>query len=136
VTTVSLPTLVGPTENALRSLLQRILAATQITGYVEWVYLNVRDSSDADAQVDELVADALKQPISDVLAARQRLAAEGLIDAAGALTSLGQDQLLHGRALVGAATKKLTEGIPRAQLEVTAEVLETVRRRAQAELSD
>lgn len=34
-----LPTVIGPTENALRSLLSHILASTPINDYDEWVAL-------------------------------------------------------------------------------------------------
>jgi hypothetical protein len=135
MTTHPLPTVVGPTENALRALLGRVLTVTTIGGYAEWVYLNVRSAAGDDAQVDAPVADALKQPVADVLLVRQRLGAGGLIDPAGALTSSGQDELRHGRKLVAAVTEKLTDGIDPVRLDVAADVLDTVRRRAEEELS-
>jgi hypothetical protein len=130
-----LPTVVGPTEKALRTLLGRILTVTNIGGYAEWVYLNIRSAAGDGVQVDMPVADALKQPVADVMLVRQRLESRGLIDPVGGLTQSGQDELRHGRELVAAMTEKLTDGIDPARLEVAADVLDTVRRRAEEELS-
>jgi hypothetical protein len=57
-----LPPAIGATENALRPLLTHALAGSLIGGYDEWVYLNVHERADDPARVEELVADALKQP--------------------------------------------------------------------------
>jgi hypothetical protein len=108
---------------------------TTIGDYAAWVYLNIRDGIDIHADVDQQVADALKQPGAEVLSVRQRLAAGGLVDTTGRLTPLGQEQLHQGRELVAATTDKLTEGIDPQSLKVAGEVLETVRHRAEKELS-
>jgi hypothetical protein len=130
-----LPTVIGPTENALRALLGRVLSPTTIGGYAGWVYLNIRDGFDIHAEVDQQVADTLKQPVAEVLSVRQRLAAAGLVDTTGRLTPLGHEQLHQGRELVAAMTDKLTDGIDAQSLKVAAEVLDTVRNRAENELS-
>jgi len=124
-----LPPVIGSTENALRSLLRKVLSNTVIRGYDEWVYLSVRSATDGGATVEELVAGALKQPAPVALAIRSRLVDSGLLDAAGALTALGRDQLNHGRELVSSMTQTLTADIDTAQLQTTIETLDTVRRR-------
>ncbi len=130
----TLPALIGTTENTLRSLLSHLLKDTKVTGYTEWVYLNISCTSDDHDKVDQLVAAELNQSIADVAVTRQQLGAKGLIDAVGGLTPLGHDQLLRGRNLVLAITEKLTHGIQKEQLEVTAQVLDTIRHRANQEL--
>lgn len=126
-----LPPIVGATENALRPLLTQIVARSPIGGYDEWVYLNVRDTADDPAQVENLVADALKRSRDDVGAARTRLSEAGLLDTQGALTPAAREQLTRCRELVAQTTQTLTSGIDPAAVQTTIETLEIVRTRAE-----
>ena len=133
---LALPPVIGTTENALRSLLRQLLSSTAIGGYDEWVYLNIRDAADDVTRAEASVADALKQPVAAAAAARSRLFEAGLLDAAGALTQLGHDELRHGRELISATTRALTAGIEPARLRAAVEILDTVRLRAENHLRD
>ena len=59
-------TVIGPTENALRSLLSHVLAATPINDYDEWVALNYTASRQTTVVLT--LASALKIEINDVIA--------------------------------------------------------------------
>lgn len=126
-----LPPIIGETENVLRPLLVRALAASAIGGYDEWVYLNIQERADDPAQVDDLVAAALRRPIEDVIDVRTHLTEAGLLSADGALTACGRDELARGRNSVAQTTATLTAGIEPTALQVTIETLEIVRSRAE-----
>jgi len=126
-----LPPVIGATENALRPLLARALAGSLIEGYDEWVYLNIQERADDPAQVEELVADALKQPCEAVVAVRSRLVDAGLLDTEGLLTAAGREQLNRCRELVSETTQALIAGIDPAAVQTTIDTLDTVRTRAE-----
>ena len=126
-----LPPVIGVTENALRPLLTHALAGSLIGGYAEWVYLNIQERADDPARVEELVADALKQPREVVAAARTRLLDAGVLDTDGSLTGSGREQLNRCRDMVSAITQALTAGIDPAAVQTTLDTLDTVRARAE-----
>lgn len=126
-----LPPVIGATENALRPLLAHVLAGSLIGGFDEWVYLNIRDGADDPTRVEELVADALKQPREVVATIRTRLVDASLLDADGSLTAIGREQLSNRRGLVAQTTEALTVGIDPAAVQTTIETLDTVRTRAE-----
>ncbi len=126
-----LPAAVGATENALRPLLGRALAASLIPGYDEWVYLNVQERADDPARVEELVADALKAPREVVVAARVRLVDAGLLDVEGLPTGTGREELNRCRGTVTEITRALTDGIDPAAMQATVDTLDVVRARAE-----
>jgi hypothetical protein len=128
-----LPSEIGATENALRSLLIETLRGTQVAGYEQWVYLNVRESYDGEAVLAR-AAQVLKEPEDAVRTIQTELTAQGLLDQQGSLTSKGAEALAAARTRVTAETKSLTEGIEAAQVAITAEVLTTIRERAEARL--
>lgn len=59
-----LPTVIGPTETALRALLTKTLASTQIPGYSAWVILNVMSNADGDGTWRQAVASALRSTLT------------------------------------------------------------------------
>ena len=126
-----LPPAIGATENALRALLVHVLAGSLVSGYDEWVYLNIQERADDPARVDGLVADALKQPHAVVAAARTRLVGAGLLDSDGSLTGSGREQLERCRAMVSEMTQALTAGIDPAAVQTTIDTLDIVRTRAE-----
>jgi rhodanese-related sulfurtransferase len=126
----SLPTIIGPTENALRALLIRALEVTRIDGYDEWVYLNLTDRHESD----EKIAVALRSSATSVEAVAGRLRAKGFATVAG-LTDSGREQLETGQALVGTMTARLTEGLDPERVRTCMEVLDVLRDRADRELA-
>jgi hypothetical protein len=129
-----LPAEIGATQNALRKLLVETLRSTQIAGHDPWVYLNISEAVDREA-VPVRAAQVLNQSDDAVRRIRADLTASGLLDRDGSLTPTGRDALEEARALVGAATSQLTEGIEPAHLAITAAVLTRMRERAEARLS-
>ncbi len=127
-----LPTVIGPTENALRSLLSHLLASTPINGYDEWVALNYTASG--QTTVIPTVASALKIEINAAEQILERLTTRGLI-ADLALTPNGEAELLHARSAVAAATATLVEAIDEADQHTTRVVLDTIRERAELALT-
>lgn len=128
-----LPTVIGPTENALRALLTRVLISTPIGGYEEWVALNYASQGVED--LPARVAEALKvDPQTGALAIEQ-LAVTGLFAADG-LTAKGRTELAHARAAVTAVTATLVEEITEADQQVTRRVLDTIRSRAELATAD
>lgn len=126
-----LPPVIGATENVLRPLLTHALAGSLIGGYEEWVYLNVRERADDPALVEELVADALKQPREVVTAARARLVDSGLLDTEDLLTASGREQVNRCRDAVSEITQALIAGIDPAAVQATIDTLDIVRTRAE-----
>ena len=126
-----LPPAIGATENALRSLLTHALGGSLIAGYDEWVYLNIQERAGDPARVEELVADALKQPREVAAAARIRLVDAGVLDTEGSLTGSGREQLKRCRDTVSEIAQALTVGIDPAAVQTTIDTLDTVRTRAE-----
>jgi DNA-binding MarR family transcriptional regulator len=133
-----LPTVIGPTENALRALLLLTLSTTPIRDYVEWAALNLVDQ---DRSTGEEVVDAVRIPLKvdrrtahrllDDLADRGLLAREA---STWVLTPTGATVLQNTRARVAAATTRVVDGLPPADVEVAVRVLDHVRSRAEDEL--
>src|SRR5579875_411133 len=126
-----LPPVIGATENALRALLNGVLAESSIGGFHEWVYLNIQEGANDPLRAEELIADSLTQGHDAVAAIRTRLVDAGLLDVDGSLTALGREQLRSCRELVAQITQTLTDGIDPAAAQTTIETLATVRSRAQ-----
>jgi hypothetical protein len=129
-----LPTVIGPTENALRALLTKILSATQIKTYPAWVVLNAMSNVGAAASGGNwqlAVADALKIELVEIDEIVAQLRGTGLIGLDGLLTVLGSNELSKGRIAVAAATAKLMDGIGEQEQANARQVLEQVRRNAE-----
>lgn len=124
-----LPTVIGPTENALRNLLSQVLASTTIDDYDEWVALNCI-SNHKGAGVLAALAAALKIENNAAENTIERLTNRGLV-ADLALTPTGEAQLLRTRDSLAAMTDTLVAGIDEADQQTTRTVLDTVRERAE-----
>ncbi len=130
----SLPTVIGPTENALRALLTKILSSTSIKTYPAWVILNAAGNSDSDAPSEgwrRAVSDALKLGPDGVEEILARLRIAGLVDSDGLLTAQGTAELTAGRSAVSKATSRLVEGIGEEEQATACMVLDQVRRKAE-----
>ncbi|MCD2442038.1 hypothetical protein LQ757_07070 [Agromyces sp. SYSU K20354] len=131
--TRSLPTVIGPTENALRALLTATLSTTRIDGYVAWVVLNaVSRAQSGDWR--PATAKALKVPQSVVDDVAERLERDGLLTGAGVLTDDGTRELEAARSAVARATSRVVAGIDDADQEQARRTLDQIRRNAEAEL--
>ena len=129
-----LPTVIGPTENALRALLTKILSTTPIKTYPAWVILNA--SSNANTTTSNghwqlAVADALKVEHGEVDVVLAQLRAAGLVSNDGSLTALGASELATGRSAVSAVTSRLVDGISEEEQTTVRLVLDHVRRKAE-----
>lgn len=129
-----LPTVIGPTENALRALLARALSSTLIPGYSAWVVINAVSAAGPGNNWRERTADGLKANPDDLEAVLDELRSAGLVDGE-VLTARGADELTAARAAVTEATRGLLEGIDEAQQETTRQVLDAIRRKAEELLS-
>ena len=130
-----LPTVIGPTENALRALLARVLSTTRIRTYSAWVVMNIVDSSDDAAEGSRhMIADALKAGLDDVDRLFSQLATAGLVGNDGLLTPLGQSELSAGRKAVSSVTTRLIDGISDEDQATARLVLDHVRRKAEEQL--
>lgn len=134
-----LPTVIGPTENALRALLTNTLSATRIKTYPAWVVLNAAANAEAAAAASDswrrAVGDALKVApigVDEVLA---QLAAAGLVSVSGSLTALGATELATARVAVARTTAVLVDGINEDEQAVARQVLERIRHQAEHLLS-
>lgn len=134
-----LPTVIGPTENALRALLTTTLATTSIDGYPAWVTLNMASKADVGGASDDswraAVADALKVPVGVVDGVVAQLRTVGLLADNGTLTERGAAELATAWTAVAAATSGLVAGISEADQETTRQVLDQIRRNAENALS-
>lgn len=129
-----LPTVIGPTENALRALLTKILSNTRIKTYSAWVVMNAIarvDTAGAPGTWQNTVAEALKVSAADVESCVAELRASGLMGDEGSLTAFGISELATARASVSAATARLVEGIGNDEQQIAAAVLDRVRGRAE-----
>lgn len=130
-----LPTVIGPTENALRALLTKILSSTRIKTYPAWVILNATSNAGASStNWQDSVADALKVSNSDVQACLAELRSSGLLTDSGSQTPLGIEELRNARSAVGAATAQLVEGISDDDQQTARAVLDSIRGRAETML--
>ncbi|MFD2418491.1 hypothetical protein [Amycolatopsis pigmentata] len=134
----ALPTVIGPTENALRALLAKTLSTTAIADYEAWVTLNIvsraaGDGADAGSR-RSAVADGLRQPVTagnDVIA---RLRTTKLLDEDGTLTDRGAAELAAARVAVRDVTSALVAGISDVDQETTRQVLDRIRHNAENHL--
>lgn len=126
-----LPSVIGPTENALRALLARTLSSTHVPGYPAWAVLNAASSADAAPRWRQTVGNSLKAEPNEIDAAVAELRAAGLLRSDETLTALGDEELAAARVAVRDATLRLTDGIDDAEQETTRRVLDTIRRRAE-----
>jgi hypothetical protein len=129
-----LPTVIGPTENALRALLTKTLSTTSIGNYQAWVSLNAisnAGSGDSNGNWRPQVADALKIEPAALETTFDELAAAGLVSSQGALTTAGAAELATARLLVTATTSQLTQGIGESEQETTRQVLDHIRHQAE-----
>ncbi len=132
-----LPTVVGPTENALRALLTRLLATTPLDHYEQWAALNLVDGNIGDDRavldvvVDGLVVD---EPHAwTVLRSLEDLGLLHRVNGAWRPSPAGAGLLSLERQRVGAVTTRLLDGIAAADLVTAVRVLDQVRERAQEE---
>ncbi len=127
--TRSLPQIIGSTESALGALLDHELAPFPALGRDAWIYLNM---SLAGTPLPA-IATTLQQSAESVERIRIALRDNGILDAAGALTSAGNDLLTAARESVSAATTQLTADVDASDIETTARTLELVQQRARTQ---
>jgi len=141
----STPTLtqsIGQAENALRAVLDRLLAETGTT-FVQWVTLNMLARGGSAVQQQQLVRQieaALKLEEPTVLATLGELTALGLVTtppgdgARVELTTAGDAQFQRLRERIDSVSERLYGDLPIDDLAVTRRVLGIVAERANAEL--
>jgi hypothetical protein len=128
-----LPMVIGPTENALRALLTKILSTTRIRTYPAWVILNAASNANtmtAGGNWRVAVAGTLKVELDDVDDVLGQLRAAGLVGKDGVLTALGAADLAAGRSAVSAATARMADGLSDQEQATARHVLDHVRRKA------
>jgi hypothetical protein len=130
----TLPMVIEATENALRALLGQELSRTQIAGYREWLYLNLRLSAPAPADVLGSLARILKEPLSAVTGLEQQLKAQGMLLEDGSLSTQAQNELQRGRELVRDITAHLLETFSSSELAFAIDVLTRLKQRAEQAL--
>jgi hypothetical protein len=136
----SLPMIIGPTENALRALLHRLLATTPIRSYERWVALNViaRSAGSRD-DAGRVLADGLKADAASVDSILAGLRADELINDTDddlRLSAAGAATFDRARSRIGDVTARLVHTVPPASVEIAFEVLDEVRSNAELELAD
>lgn len=130
-----LPTVIGPTENALRALLTQTLSSTLIPSYPAWVVLNAASTADSSNDWWRRAADGLKADADEIDEVLAELRTAGLVDDEGTLTAAGAAELTTARAAVTGTTLRLIEGIDETEQETTRRVLDAIRRKAEGLLS-
>ncbi len=134
-----LPTVIGPTENALRRLLHKTLVGSPIGNYAQWVAMNYADREPLDAsEFTVRVAEELKDSPQSINREVQQLVSGGLLQASAAgytLTQFGRNALREGRKLVRSATARLMDGVAELDVEATVRTLDRVRANAERELA-
>lgn len=132
-----LPTVVGPTENALRALLMRLLATTPLDCYEQWAALNLVDRHTGDDKaLERVVVEALAVDDTEAATILRTLDDLGLlhrVNGAWRPSSAGADLLSLERQRVAAVTARLLDGIAATDLVTAVRVLDQVRERAQEE---
>lgn len=126
-----LPTVIGPTENALRALLTATLNESSIGEYVHWVALNAASREDRPTNWRGDVANSLKVSADVVDAAVDDLCAWGLVEDAGDLTARGHQQLTLARGAVRSLTAQVVAGISESDLQTADRVLRAVQGNAE-----
>ncbi len=130
----SLPQVTGPTEHALRALLDRELASSSIPDYLAWVCLNLATGSTSRVDLEAKLEQATRSTPGLAARTTKRLIALGLLTSQAQPTAAGQADLDATRQRVKATTDQLTAGLPDADLTTAIEVLDRVRARAEAML--
>jgi hypothetical protein len=128
-----LPTVIGPTENALRALLTKLLSTTPIKTYSAWVVLNAASIAQAPASSgrwQEAVADALKVELGQVGEVLGTLCVAGLVSNDGSLTARGVAELAIARSTVSATTSRLIDGLSEEAQATARLVLDHIRGKA------
>jgi DNA-binding MarR family transcriptional regulator len=129
-----LPTVIGPTENALRALLAKILTPTRIKTYEAWVVLNAANNAGTATPGGNwqlTVADALKIELGDVDEVLSQLRAAGLISNDDSLTAFGTAELDAARSRVSATTSRLVDGLSEEEQATARLALDHVRHKAE-----
>lgn len=133
-----LPTVIGPTENALRALLRRLLADTPIHSYERWVAMNtIAGRSTSVTELTGSLTDALvvgAEVVDELLAG---LESDQLTDAVGdriAISTVGDETLRRARRLVGDVTARLVGDLNPEDLAATRRVLDEIRTAAKREM--
>ncbi len=128
----SVPQVTGPTEHALRALLEHELASSLIPDYITWVCLNLSTGSADRSDLQTRLQEATKCTLELAVDTIERLVALGLLTKTAQPTAIGQADLDSTRQRVKATTDQLTAGLSDADLATTIEVLDHVRTRAEA----
>lgn len=131
----SLPTVIGPTENALRALLTAALSTTRIDGYAAWVALNAASRAQ-DGDWRPATADALKVSQSVVDDVTDRLERAGLVNGSGGLTEDGTRELEAARSVVARVTSRVVADIADVDQEQVCRTLDQVRHNAEVALME
>ncbi len=135
-----LPTVIGPTENALRALLLQLVAMTPIRSYECWGAMNVvARSVRSRNDTKRALTDALKIDDDRVEGLLADLEAEHLIDDSAAevqLSAFGAVAFDEALSLVSEVTTRLVDGIAPPRLEIALQVLDEVRSKAERELAN
>lgn len=133
--TPALPTVIGPTENALRALLGAVIGRSPVGTYERWVAINAAAGREGTGPV-ERICDGLQWSRSQALATLADLADDDLLSRAGdggwSLTADGAVVLSTLRAEVGRATAEVVEGVDVEDLSTAIAVLGEVRANAVA----
>jgi DNA-binding MarR family transcriptional regulator len=136
--------LIGQTENALRTILERQLAETGLT-YSQWVTLTLAVAIGGELEAEQLtgrLAEALGTHESDARADMRQLAFAGLIHAIdeppARVTVTNAGRRLHSNigGAVAEVTQRLWGDLAPDDLAVAARVLDTILARAHAQLSE
>ncbi|WP_040165286.1 hypothetical protein [Microbacterium gorillae] len=131
-----LPTVIGPTENALRALLTRTLSMTPIAGYTAWVVLNTAEKVGHESELRGAVESQLHAEPAVIDHAIADLRERGMLGADGeGITSTGAAVLESARADVRAVTQGLVGDVTEADQEATRRALDAIRRRAEQGLA-
>lgn len=131
----TLPQVTGPTENALRALLDRQLAHSSVPDYLAWVCMNLSTTAVSRADLEAQVVGATKCETRAATAAIDSLVDLHLLGADGQPTSQGQAELTATRQRVKAVTDQLVVGLSEDDLAQTIGVLDHIRDRAEAILN-
>jgi DNA-binding MarR family transcriptional regulator len=148
--TLTLSQRIGQAENALRAVLDRLLAETGTTlpttwqsSYVQWVTLTLIARGGATVQQEALVrqiSGALKCDAPTVLAALDALTSRGFVTTSPdqpariTLTTDGDVQFQHLRQRIERVTERLYSDLPMDDLATTQRVLGIITERANVEL--
>jgi DNA-binding MarR family transcriptional regulator len=134
---------IGEAENAIRAVLDALLAETETT-FHQWVALRVLAATDSGLELEQLLqrmTSGLKVEPSSVLAAVGQLDAEGLVTVRGedvevvALTDAGRARHRRIQDGVDRITRQLYGDLPVDDLVTTRRVLAIVTERANAVLA-